>query len=428
MTLSTRRAVRSVQYRRMTPDEVDALLAHPSLLDAAMAVAPGEELAVATRLRSAYDADLVAAAFSQAELRRAARAKFERADRMLFTRDGLEQASAEVVARHRAARLDGLGPALRVADLCCGIGGDLVALADGRQVLAVDRDPLHARLARHNAGVYDVGGAVTVMCADVRDVALERGALDWRAFDSGALDSGALDVDVVFVDPARRAGGGRLGAIATDPPLEWALSLAATVPTVVKAAPGVPHTVVPDGWEAEFVSVAGELKEACLWSPQLAAVGTRATLLPGGHTLVPLAGDPLPVAEPGEWLLDPDPAVTRAGLVQELGRELGAWQIDARIAFLSADEPLRSPFGRSHRVLESLPFRMKDLAAAVRSHGIGSLDVRRRGLAGDVDDIRRRLPLAGRARGTLMLTRCRERPWAMLCVDDDRPSREGGFG
>jgi hypothetical protein len=252
---------------------------------------------------------------------------------------------------------------------------------------------------------------VTVSCADVRDV--------------------VLDVDAVFVDPARRSGAGtpgsgRLGSIATEPPLEWALALAGATPTVVKAAPGVPHTAVPAGWEAEFVSVGGELKEACLWSPQLAESTTRATLLPGGHTLLPHGGDRLPIAEPGGWVLDPDPAVTRAGLVQELGRSLGAWQIDGRIAFLSADRPLRTPFGRSHRVLESLPFRVKDIAAAVRAHGVGSLDVRRRGLAGDVDDIRRRLPLAGRVRGTLMLTRCRERPWAMLCVDDDFPTTEGG--
>jgi hypothetical protein len=188
---------------------------------------------------------------------------------------------------------------------------------------------------------------------------------------------------------------------------------------VVKAAPGLPHTAVPRGWEIEFVSVAGDLKEACLWSPQLAGATTRATLLPGGDTLLPSPGERLDVADPGAWLLDPDPAVTRAGLVQELGRQLGAWQIDPRIAFLSGDAALRSPFGRSHRVIASLPFRLKDIAAQVRAHGIGALDVRRRGLAGDVEDIRRRLPLAGPVRATLMLTRVRDRPWAMLCVDDD---------
>jgi predicted RNA methylase len=380
----------------MTPGEIDALLAAPSLLAEALATPADGELAAGTRLRASYEPSLVAAAFAQAELRRRGRAKFSRADRMLFTRDGLEQASTEVVARHRAQRLAGLG---RLADLCCGIGGDLVALAAGREVVAVDRDVTHLRLAEHNTQVYDVGAGVRYVAADVRDV--------------------VLDVDAVFLDPARRSGGTRLGPTATEPPLDWALGLAETVPAVVKAAPGLPHTAVPRGWEIEFVSVAGDLKEACLWSPQLAGATTRATLLPGGDTLLPSPGERLDVADPGAWLLDPDPAVTRAGLVQELGRQLGAWQIDPRIAFLSGDAALRSPFGRSHRVIASLPFRLKDIAAQVRAHGIGALDVRRRGLAGDVEDIRRRLPLAGPVRATLMLTRVRDRPWAMLCVDDD---------
>ena len=380
----------------MSPDDLDALLAAPELLARALATEPGDALAVGTRLRERYDAGTVAAAFGQAELRRRGRTKFTRADDMFFTRDGLEQASMEVVSRHRSTRV---AADARIADLCCGIGGDLIALADGREVLAVDRDPMHLRLAALNAHAYGVGGRVRGLEADVRSV--------------------ALDVDVAFVDPARRSGGGRLGATATEPPLDWALGLAAFVPTVVKAAPGLPTGTAPRGWETEFVSVNGDLKEACLWSPQLAQTSSRATLLPGGHTLLPADGEAVGVAEPGAWVLDPDPAVTRAGLVQELARSLGAWQIDPRIAFLSSNERMTTPFGRTHRVVASLPFKMKDLAREVRSAGIGALDVRRRGLAGDVDEIRRRLPLSGPVRATLMLTRVSDRPWAMLCVDGD---------
>ncbi|HEX4289165.1 MAG TPA: SAM-dependent methyltransferase, partial [Trebonia sp.] len=111
----------------------------------------GTALALAVRLRREYPADLVAAATAQHELRLAARAKFSRAMEMLFTRAGYEQSSSEPIARYRAARFGG---ARRVADLCCGIGGDLLALAPGRQALGVDRDDVHARLALHNAAVY----------------------------------------------------------------------------------------------------------------------------------------------------------------------------------------------------------------------------------------------------------------------------------
>ncbi|HEX8929862.1 MAG TPA: class I SAM-dependent methyltransferase, partial [Actinomycetota bacterium] len=107
-------------------------------------VAAGEELAVGERLRERYPAELVVAAMAQHELRGRARAKFAEPQRLLFTRDGLEQSSSEPVARHRAARYAGFP---LVADLCTGIGGDLVALANGRAALAVDLDPVHLRMA-----------------------------------------------------------------------------------------------------------------------------------------------------------------------------------------------------------------------------------------------------------------------------------------
>src|SRR5215472_16738083 len=86
---------------------------------------PDRALALAGALRRRYPAELVAAALTQQALRAAARAKFTLADQMLFTRAGLEQASSELTARHAAARFAG---ARLVADLCCGIGGNLVAL------------------------------------------------------------------------------------------------------------------------------------------------------------------------------------------------------------------------------------------------------------------------------------------------------------
>src|SRR6202011_5423054 len=125
-------------------------------------------------------------AMAQRELRLDAAAKFSRAAQMLFTRAGYEQSSSEAIAGYRAGRLS---RASRVADLCCGIGGDLIALAAAGDVLAVDRDETHARLALHNAAVYGRAERVTAVVADVRDVRL-------------------TGVDAVFIDPARRAGPG----------------------------------------------------------------------------------------------------------------------------------------------------------------------------------------------------------------------------
>lgn len=349
-------------------------------------------------LRSRYPAELVAAALTQQTLRVAAREKFSRADEMFFTRPGLEQASAEVVANHSARRFRGM-PA--VADLCCGIGGDLAALAVSTDwVLAVDADLDTLRFARRN--VSRSPAPVFFMCADVQEL----------------TPTALRAVTGAFIDPARRTPGRRLRAGDSQPPLEWCLGLTNHVGAVgIKAAPGLPHDVVPAGWEAEFVAVGRGLKEALLWSPALASARRRATVLPGGDTLAAEPGEPVPVADPGQYLLDPNPAVTRAGLVQELARGVGAWQVDPMIAFLSAGRAVTTPFARTLRVLDSLPWHEKRVARRLRELGVGSADIRRRGLAGDVEQIRRRLGLQGDRSATIVLTRRNGKPWGLICED-----------
>jgi hypothetical protein len=389
--------------------------------------APQADLALAVSLRREYPASLVAAAMAQQELRRAARAKFSRAMRMLFTRDGYEQSSSETIARHRAARFSG---ARRVADLCCGIGGDLVALAPGRDVLAVDRDEVHARLAVHNAGVYEVAAAVRACVADVRDIPLTRPGprTSTRTSTRTSARTSArtgTGIDAIFIDPARRAGTRRLRAGMSQPPLDWCLSLPERVPAVcVKAAPGLPAELIPPGWEVEFIADGRDLKEAVLWSPALATAPRRATILPGARTLVAdpgAAGDPVPVAQPGEYLLDPNPAVTRAGLVEDLARGLGAWKLDPLIAFLAVPSDVRTPFARTLRVIESAPWNEKRFARRLRDLGVGAADLRRRGLAGDVEQIHRRLKLAGPHRATVVLTRVNDKPWGLICAEPGSP-------
>jgi THUMP domain-like len=341
---------------------------------------------VAERLRRTWPADLVAAASEQAELRVRAAAKFADPSGLLLTRAGLEQATSESVARHRSARFAGLDG--YVVDLCCGIGGDLRVLGEVSEVVGVDRDELHAVCARHNGGR-------PVVVADVADVRLGSG------------------VAAVFIDPARREGDRRGGS---QPALAWCTSLPVDR-IAVKAAPGLDRAAVPDGWETEFVADGRDLKEATLWSPAWATTGSRATALPGGETLERDPDVPRPdVSAPGRYLLDPSPAVTRAGAVADLAALVAGWQIDPQIAFLSGDVPMVTPFGRCLVVEASLPFGVKPLAAELRRLDIGAIDIRRRGLAGDVDDLRRRLRPRGSRRATVVLTRVSEQPWAMVCV------------
>jgi hypothetical protein len=366
---------------------------------------PDEALRLGGELRRRWPAGLVAAALTLHELRVTARAKFTAADRMWFTRDGLEQASSERMAALHARRFAGRG---RLADLCTGVGGDLVALAAGREVVAVDLDPVHLRMALENAVVNGVGGGVAGRHADARSVDL-------------------AGVAGVFVDPARRAGGRRLPAAAGMPPLPWCVGLAERVAAVgVKAAPGLPLEDVPPGWEVEFVAEGRDLKEAALWSPALATAQRRATLLPGGETLVAEPGPPVALAPPGEWLLDPSPAVTRAGLVEDLARMVGGWRLDPLVAFVSTAAPASTPFARSLRVVESLPWRLKRLRAVLRERGVGAVEIRKRGSAVDVDDLRRRLRLEGDGSAVVVLTRLAGQPWGLVCEDPGGPPAAPG--
>jgi hypothetical protein len=174
--------------------------------------------------------------------------------------------------------------------------------------------------------------------------------------------------------------------------------------------------LVPDGWEIEFVAEQRDLKESVLWSPAMATSLRRATILPDRHTLVAQADATLPVATPGMFLLDPDPSVTRAGLVAELGVLLGeCWKIDDEIGFLSADFPMRTPFGRTLRIEASMPWSLARLREALRSLGVGRIDIRKRGSAVDVDELQRRLKLHGTRPATVVLTRVSNRPWALVC-------------
>jgi THUMP domain-like/RNA cap guanine-N2 methyltransferase len=368
------------------------------------------DVALASALRKSYPAELVAAAFSMTELRRLGRAKFGRADQMWFTRDGLEQASAEAVSAHIAERYRGVD---RIVDLCTGIGGNLVMLAGQAPVTAVDADPVHLAMAGLNAAVYGRLEVAQVL-EDVRRFRVSR-------------------VAAVFIDPARRAGSRRLAAGQSEPPLAFCVALASASASAsgggaaaggaavgVKVAPGIPADLVPAGWEAEFISSGRQLGGAMLWSPALLTVTRRATLLPSGLTLVPVPGAAVPVAMPGRYLIDPDPAVTRAGLVADLARSLsppGVWKIDERIGFLSCDSEVRTAFGRTLLVEESLPWSLKRVRSAVRAAGAGSVDIRKRGSAVDADELHRRLDLSGDRRLTLVLTRVLDRPWALVCSD-----------
>ncbi|MFI0898752.1 SAM-dependent methyltransferase [Streptomyces sp. NPDC020983] len=384
----------------MTPEDLDRLLAPEGqeLLTGLRGHDPADDLAASTRLRRTYDAGLVAAALTQTRLRQRGAAKFgPEAERMYFTPHGLEQSTRAAVAGHRARRFAAHGPG-GVADLCCGVGGDAIALLRaGLAVTAVDRDPLTCAVVRANAEALGLGARLEVVCADV-------------------ADTGTGGRDGVFVDPARRTARGRVfDPEAYSPPLSWALDAAAKgAPGAVKVAPGIPHEAVPPEAEAEWISDGGDVKEAVLWFGAGGAGVRRATLLPSGATLVGRGLPDPPVRPVARYLYEPDGAVIRAHLVAEAAEELDAALIDPTIAYVTADTLRPTPYATAYEITDVLPFHLKRLRALLRERGVGILTVKKRGSAVDPEELRRRVRPQGPNSATVFLTRVAGAPTMLL--------------
>jgi SAM-dependent methyltransferase len=400
----------------MTPVNFDALAALRTpdgvhALAAAAAVADGDPLAAASALRSqGVPPALAAAALTQVSLRRRAAVKFgPMADRMFFTRAGLEQATRAVVTDRRSARLAAAG-VTTMADLGCGLGSDALAAARrGIRVYAVDADPLTAAVAAANVAVAGLEGLVTVECADATTVDVAR-------------------FDAVFADPARRGGRGRvMDPRSWSPPWDFIADLPRRVPrTALKLAPGIDHALLPPGAEGEWVSVDGDLVEAAFWCGPLAAVPRRATLLRSTAAPAELTGSgtaAAPVGPVGRFLFDPDPAVVRAHLVAEFAAAVGGRIGDPDIAYVYTDEPVASPFARRLEITDVLPFSLKRLRTLLRERGVGRLEIRKRGSALEPEQLRRDLRLSGPNAGSLVLTRVAGAPTVLLCEPGPGPAR-----
>lgn len=356
-----------------------------------------------TLLRRRLTADQASAVIEQAGLRRRAEAKFGRAAEMLFTPDGFEQSSGERLSAHSAARYRGIS---RIADLCCGIGGDTLALAREGRVDAYDQDPVRLACAEHNAAVHDVSGRIIFHLADVETVDLCQ-----PTFPDGP------PVDAIFFDPSRRRDGHRIFSLADyHPPVALIERWLPAIPAIgVKVAPGVRREEITWSCEQEFVADGPDLKECLLWFGPFAGVARRATLLPDNCSLVSGDGPEPPVDPPAGWLYDPSPAVTRAALVQELALLLGARQLDPRLAYLSGPERINTPLARAYAIESWMPFNLKRLQAHLRACDIGRVEVHRRGAPIEPADLERKLRRDTGVFRLIFVTRFRGQMIAIIC-------------
>jgi hypothetical protein len=338
---------------------------------------------------------------SQSKLRSRARVKFGPfADRMLFTEAGLEQATRLSVAAQHAGRFQRAGLNW-IADLGCGIGADALAIAALElEVTAVERDEVTAALAAYNLAPWS-------------NARVEHGT---------AEEADLAGVDGVYLDPARRSGGKRL----TDPKdwtptLDFAFGLAERLPVGVKLAPGIDRDLIPEHAEAQWVSVDHDVVEVGLWFGAVARPGIRRAALVvntaagGASELVAEQDSEDAAVRPlGQYLFEPDGAVIRARLIGDLARSIGAGMLDPTIAYLTADEPAQTPFASCFRVIEDFPLDKRLLKRELAARGIGTVEIKKRGVDIDPAEFRTALNPKGDGSATLLLTRVAGKRRAIL--------------
>jgi hypothetical protein len=379
---------------------------------------PAETPAEIAKWRETLSPESVAAAREQVQLRKAARAKFGRADEMLFDRTALEQATDEVVATYKAKRIaEVVGDVGGVDDLCCGIGGDAIAFAEYGTVTAVDRSSLHARMAEHNGRVY--GRRIETL---VGDVAWHRPRHRFA-----------------HIDPDRRASGTkRHDPSIASPGTEIIADLINRYEGMaIKLSPGAEFDTLEfvsdhDSIEIDVISHRGECKQAVVWTSALRTHLRRATVLPSGAQLHADQPEELvwPESRPpeaGGYLYEPDPAVIRADLVGVLARRIDAQPIDPQITWLFAEAPVppeTGSFVQGFHVIDVQPFASRRLRAWLSDHDVGRLEIKTRGFAARPETLQKQLRTRGTREATLLVTRVNERPIAILAERLERKKSE----
>lgn len=398
-------------------------------------------LGAVTSLRSrGFSPEESAQIISLAQARTRARTKFgERARTLMLTQEASEQATRPVIAHYRAQRLRPV--AGTVADLGCGIASDsAVYAADRGAVVAVELDPLTASFAAKN---LEFCPRARVYSGDVTAYGPASGAGSEAPLTDGAGASPAI----LWLDPARRELRGAKKAQterlfdpeAFSPPFSFVLGLARTgMPIGVKLGPGFPHEGIPSPEdiaseenpnprvEAEWIQSEGSLAELVLWFNALAqegvartatsvhdlsadtvssateAAGEVADLLPPYEAvsfrsaLTAAEAErsvevPVSLPQPGEYLLEPAPAIVRSHLVAEFAQSIGAQLLDEHLAYLCSAEPVEHPLVTCYEVLEEIPLQEKQLKRWVREQGFTALTIKKRGVDIVPEQLRARL-------------------------------------
>ena len=328
------------------------------------------------------------------KLRIKAKDKFTRSEQMFFTSLGFEQSTGENIASYIAGRFGQVG---KVVDLTAGIGGNLIFLAKNNRVIAVDQNEVHLECARLNAGAY--------------------GVLKNTEFILGrAEDNFIKDADAFFIDPARdREGKSKTRSILNSSPNILAILpelLKTTDKICIKISPAFDYKELdslPGKPEVEIISEDNVCKVSLLWFGSFKTTERRATCLLGDETfsfVEAVQKKQAPVLEqPLKFLFEPNKAIIKAHLIDELAQRFDLKKINSETAFLTSDVMVsEKKLFRSFEIISIEKFSIKDLKKKFKALGIERADILTRRFPVAVEELYEKLKIGEGGEYVLIFT------------------------
>ena len=367
-------------------------------------------LKTAKLLRKTISPQLAALVMEQAQLRIRARRKFDNADSMFFTGRSLEQSTSQLIATYKSKRF---AQCNRVADICCGIGGDLISLArrdadnNSIETVGFDSDPVTSNFAAANIRALSIENT-TVKCTPFEDVDLQ-------------------EFDGIHIDPDRRTKGRTVNGSFFSPSVKSVFEKISPDRQLigVKVAPATENLELGIPVEQEWIGGWRECKQQVLWAgPEIEEGSKVATVVAkdGMHCQFRVAdseeqpGPPTMAEEIGPFVYEPHASILAAGLGEALANRYRMQYLSRGIAYMNSDRvvPDAEPILKGYRVDKVMAIDLKQIQKTLNQMNIGQLVIKKRGVDQVLADNVARLKLSGDQKATIMLTRHDKRRRAIL--------------
>jgi hypothetical protein len=298
---------------------------------------------------------------------------------LICDRLSYEQATARDISEYKALLWPGNA---KIADLCCGMGGDSFWLPNGIAASGVDIAPERVLMFNEN---------------------MERLGLPHRAILQNALEAGGGDF--FCIDPARRNG--------LNPSFENILELSKRFcGAMVKLPPAFPENEIPKKSDIIYLGNENDCRECLMLSGIFEKETVRAVAICENETFEwqckknELQNISLETKKLGNFILEPYPVLVRSHLFLSEAKKYGFWQIDKTLAYVSCEGlPQKHSGFSAYKVIEQSSLSTNNVRTMLKKYGIGKITLKKRGVEVVPEAEIRRLAPKGEKEGILFYTR-----------------------